>query len=173
MENEITWYNNLKQLVFNNYTYEEYDHIFKTLNEVYRSVSPNSDRLWFDFKYLNSLLNLYFINHSKFKNPYPIFFALVFKHITSETRQSKTTSLEMFNRFLQLDRTYSLGTLGRPTKFLLSTDTYVSNDMGICESDFDLYKDILLTHIPAKISPTLIAGIYFGSSNDLLFKFRR
>ena len=73
MENEITWYNNIKQLVFNNYTYEDYDNIFKTLNEVYRSASPNSDRLWFDFKYLNSLLNLYLINHSKFKNPYPIF----------------------------------------------------------------------------------------------------
>ena len=52
MENEITWYNNLKQLVFNNYTYEDYNHIFKTLNEVYRNVSSNSNRLWFDFKYL-------------------------------------------------------------------------------------------------------------------------
>ena len=173
MENEITWYNNLKQLVFNNYTYEDYNHIFKTLNEVYRNVSSNSNRLWFDFKYLNSLLNLYLTNHSKFKNPYPIFFALVFKHITSETRQSKVTSFEMFNKFLQLDRTYSLGPINRSIKFLLMNELYVSNDLGICESDFDLYKDILLTHTPAKISPNIIAGIYFGSSNDLLFKFRR
>ena len=173
MENEITWYNNIKQLVFNNYTYEDYDNIFKTLNEVYRSASPSSDRLWFDFKYLNSLLNLYLINHSKFKNPYPIFFALIFKHITSETRMFKTSSVEMFNRFLQLERTYSLDSVNKAVKFLLLNNVYTPNDLGICESDFDLYNDILLTHKPAKISPTLIAGVYFGSSYDLLFKFRR
>ena len=173
MQNEIIWNNNIKQLVFPEYSYEDYDHVFKTLNKVYNNVSNEGGRLWFDFKYLNSLLNLYLINHSKFKNPYPIFFSLLFKNITSETKKVKTNSIELFNLFLQLDRTYSLGTVGRAVRFILSNENYIANDLGVNESDFNLYKDILLTHNPAKISSNLIAGIYFGTSNDLVFKFRR
>ena len=90
-----------------------------------------------------------------------------------ETKKVKTNSIELFNLFLQLDRTYSLGTVGRAVRFILSNENYIANDFGVNESDFNLYKDILLTHNPAKISSNLIAGIYFGTSNDLVFKFRR
>jgi hypothetical protein len=38
---------------------------FKTLNEVYRSASPSSDRLWFDFKYLNNYIELTEINDNQ------------------------------------------------------------------------------------------------------------
>lgn len=173
MNSEIIWYQNTKQLLFKELPYEDFDHLFKSINSFYQSIATINTRLWYDFKYLNSVLNLYFINFSKFKNPRPVFFALLFKYIAKGTIKSRTSSEEFFNKFCSLDRSYSLGNIRTSVNYYLVQNEFIPNDLGIIDSDFNLFNDILLSNTPVEVAPNVLSGVYFGYDEGLSFKFKR
>lgn len=173
MNSEIIWYHNTKQLLYKDFDYDNFNHLFKSINSFYQNVFPVTSRLWYNFKYINSILNLYFINFSKFKNPLPIFYALIFKHISTETLRLKVSSVEFFNMFYKQDRLYPLGNIKSHVIFYLTNEYFINNDIGVVESDFNLFTDILIINSPIKISSNIFSGVYFGFDDGLSFKFKR
>lgn len=134
------------------------------------------NNLWYSFRYLNTLLSNYFLFIKYFDDPYPVFFSLFFRNIIKNNNQDKINyqAIQSFLDFLKLDRNYSLGKyLKKEVLFYLSNLTYVKNDLGITEKDFNLFNDILLTVQPVQVKSNVYCGMFFEEIPSLSFRFKR
>lgn len=111
----------------------------------------------------------------KIEDPYPLFFALIFKYILKEPyslKYNNDSNIQVFLNFLKLDRSYSLGKIKNTVIYYLFNDSYVSNDLGITESDFSIFQDILLSVSPVMIKPNIFGGMFFDVNPSISFRFK-
>lgn len=112
----------------------------------------------------------------KFNTPLPFFFALIFKFIYQEPhrkRYNPSLNAEVFLNFLKTDRSYQLGiNLKNQVLFCLINNEYVVNDVGISQSDFQLFQDILLKSSPVVISHQIFLGLLISEVASLQFRYR-
>lgn len=154
--NEIIYINNIKERLFNHLSEEQFNIYLKDFSDLYQN---KSNHVWYDIKYLNSCLDLFFIYFNKFNDPLSVFYSFFFK------------DLEKLRSF----------TLDKKTKQKISyfnhCSEFILNDLNIKENDFDLYKSILIYNdyicIPTNDSSKLYSGLSVESEKGLSFKFKR
>lgn len=154
---EIVYINNIKEKILPNLKESDVDAYIKSLAD---SFKTHSDHIWYDLKYLNTLLELYFIYYSKIKEPKAFFYALIFKNLP----------YKILDKLIENDKQL------RNKVSCLLNDTYLLNDLGITENDYDLLNSILLyaqyIEVPVPAGK-LYSGISYDIEKGLSFKFKR
>lgn len=153
--NEIIYINNIKERLFNHLSEDQFNTYLNTLLDLYQA---ETNHIWYDIKYLNSCLDLFFIYFNKFNDPLTIFYSFFFKN-------NKKIS---FN----LDKI-----IKQKISFLNTSSEFIFNDLNIKENDFELYQSILIytdyIHIPTNDKSKLFSGLSIESDKGLSFKFKR
>lgn len=154
--NEIIYINNIKERLFNHLSEEQFNTHLKDLLGLYQN---KSNHIWYDVKYINSCLDLFFIYFNKFNDPLSIFYAFFFKDLEK---------LKSYN----LDKK-----IKQKISYFNCCPEYLANDLNIKENDFDLYKSILIyndyLNIPTNDKSRLYSGLSIESEKGLSFKFKR
>lgn len=145
--NEIIYINNIKERLFNDLPYDVF---IKHIEYLYSLFLENSTHFWYDIKYLNSCLELFFIYFDQIKTPLPVFYSLF---LCINYQKDKVLSSKI--------------------NYLLSNDEYIFNDLNINEEDFYIFKSIITYNDYVKIYPNLFTGLSLESENGLVFKFKR
>lgn len=154
--NEIIYINNIKERLFNHLSQDQFNNHLEDLLNLYQ---VNSKHIWYDIKYLNSCLDLFFIYFNKFNDPLPIFYSFFFKEI------KKPYTFILDNKIKQ------------KIFYFNSYSEYVENDLNIKQNDFELYQSIIVyndyINIPTKDKSKLYSGLSIESERGLSFKFKR
>lgn len=128
-------------------------------------------KTWADWSYMQNLLCTFLVYNEKIKNKQAVFFALFFNNLFTETLLNKSDSvnIETLEEFLKETRTFNIAKYYKASMFLMSEEEFIPNDV-ISESDFQIFKDILLLHNPYEIRNGLFGVV---EDSNFTFKFRR
>ncbi len=146
---EIIFINNIKERLFDLLPQKDFDSILdKLLNETLKD-----NHIWYDIKYINSCLELFFIYFNKFNKPLPVFYCLF-----------NTSTIDLPS------------TISRQISFLKHSKEFINNDLNISENDFNLYKSILIycnyVEVPTQNSSKLYGGLSSETDKGISFKFK-
>lgn len=171
---QIVWQNNIKELLYTKTDPEEFQKLIEQITDLYVTQFKISGKVWCDLKYLNTVLMLFFTYFKKFNNPSQVFFSLVFKNISNDTSEDKRLNLDLFKAFANVNTDFYI--CSNNTKcgvyYLLTQDEFLTNDVGVSENDFELFKDILLYANVVKVRPNIWSGLLFDSEHGLSFKYK-
>lgn len=139
------------------------DWLFQTLTSLY----TEKQKVWASLEYLNSIILNYLIVYKFLNNPDVVFFALVFKYIQYDeylldANIVNELNIKCFENFLK-DVSFDLNVKG--VKYLLRSDSFLSNDLNITENDYNFYHDILLHSKPLNVFEERYTCYYY---DDLL-----
>lgn len=158
--NDLIYINNIKERLFDHFSQEEFDTHIQILIDLY--LNKSKKHLWYDYKYLNSCLELFFIYFNKINNPLPLFYSIFLKNIN--------TSLHILN--LNLSKS-----LINQIAYLKDINEYILNDLNINENDYDILNSILYYNKEINVVITektqIYAGLSYETENGVSFKFKR
>lgn len=157
--NDLLYLNNIKERLFNHLSSEDFDSLLTNLLNIF---NKSSTHFWYDIKYLNSCLELYFIYFSKIEKPLPLFYSFFLKNVKHKVDLS----------FLNLD----FNTKNK-LYYFKNCKEFILNDLNISENDFNIFQSICLFNdyikIPLKEKAILCSGFSLDSDRGLSFKFKR
>lgn len=143
--NEIIYLNNIKERLFENINENEFKKIINNLTLDVNSYS----HIWYDINYINSCLELFFIYFDNINNPLSLFYSFFKKNNPPQS-------------------------LLKQKNFLNNYDTFINNDIGVTENDFNIYKSIVtycsFVHIKFKNNSILFCGISQEIPKGIMFK---
>ena len=153
---DLIYIKNIKERLFEGMPQEDFDSFISNLLIIFEK---NSSHIWYDLKYINTCLELFFIYYKKVKNPLPFFYSLFFKNIDTSFLSAVKLHSEIKSSIF----------------FFTNTEEYLSNDLGITEQEYDLFKSILqyadYINIPVPVG-VLYSGLSSESEKGLSFKFK-
>lgn len=160
MNLELLYVNNIKERIFPELSEKDFLSFIEKITNLY---SSKSNHLWYDLKYLNSCLELFFIYYNKLSKPLPVFYALVLSGLKNPSQ-------------VFLDFNLSKNTYREVNFYLTTTSEYFINDLKITENDYDLYSSIktYCDYIPVHIdnNSQLYGGLSIETDRGLSFKFK-
>lgn len=158
--NDLVYINNIKERLFDHLSEEEFNtHILELLDLF---LNKSKKHVWYDIKYLNSCLELYFIYFNKINNPLPLFYTIFFKNIKSNKHITNLSLSKILKNQIFYLKNYS---------------QYVLNDLNINENDYDILNSILFfnkeINVELNENVQIYSGLSYETENGLAFRFRR
>lgn len=128
-------------------------------------------KAWADWKYIQNVLCTFLVYNDKIKNKQAVFFALFFNNLITESLSNKSDSINIdaLEDFLKETRTFNIAKYFKASMFLMGEEEYIANDV-ISESDYQVFKDIILLHKPYEVRKGLFGVV---DDADFTFKFRK
>lgn len=120
-------------------------------------------KIWSNEDYINSVVLSFLSIHNKIIDRDSVFLALLFKYAYADDYVHVDVTVFNVEYFLKFVTDFELEGIQQHVDkvlFLLQCDEFLENDVGVCETDFYYYQDILMYCQPIIYFPSVYTCYY-------------